>query len=113
MSSKSEATQIFAVHRIEGEVAILVGEELDEVAVPLSDLPDPISEETVLLVPRHSDGTPVWRTAEIDEESDDRRRAEEAEALLVRIREWQAEQKEVKKEGVKEEEEKEGEETAS
>lgn len=112
MSSNSKATHIYAVYRIEGEVAILVGEELDEVAVPLSDLPDPISEETVLLVPRHADGTPVWRTAVIDEESDDRRRAEEAEALLVRIREWQAEQKEVK-EGVKKEEETEGEETAS
>lgn len=104
MSSNSEATQIFAVYRIEGEVAILVGEELDEVAVPLSDLPDPISEETVLLVARQADGTPVWRTAEIDEESDDRRRAEEAETLLSRIREWEAEQKE---------EEKEKEETAS
>lgn len=104
MSSKSDATQIFAVYRIEGEVAILVGEELDEVAVPLSALPDPISEETVLRVPRHNDGTPVWRTAEIDEETDDRRRAEEAEALLDRIRKWQAEQKEEKKKEEAEEE---------
>lgn len=97
MSSTDKTTAIFAVYRIEGEVAILVGEELDEVAVPLTDLPDPISEETVLRVPRHADGTPGWRAAEIDDEGDDRRRAEEAEALLERIREWQKAQKEAKK----------------
>lgn len=105
MSSTDETTEIFAVYRIEGEVAILVGEELDEVAVPLTDLPDPISEETVLRVPRHVDGTPAWRTAEIDDEGDDRRRAEKAEALLERIREWEEAQKEAKKDGAEAREE--------
>ena len=93
MSTDTDASEIFAVYRIEGEVAILVGEELDEVAVPLSDLPDDIDEETVLRVPRHADGTPAWRTARVEERSDDRRRAEEAEELLTRIRAWEEERR--------------------
>lgn len=97
MSSNDAASEIFAVYRIEGEVAILVGEELDEVAVPIADLPDPISEETVLRVPRHTDGTPSWRGAEIDDEGEGRRRAEQAETLLERIREWEAAKREEEK----------------
>lgn len=103
MTTSSDESQIFAVYRIEGEVAIVVGEELDEVAVPLSDLPDSISEETVLRVPLQPDRTPVWRAASIDDETGGRRRAEASEALLKKVREWQEEQREKKGEGQDEE----------
>jgi len=63
----------YAVDRIEGQVAVLVGDAATTVNVPESMLPPGAGEGSVLHVPLDGDGNPDWSSAVIDEAERERR----------------------------------------
>ena len=77
----TEPEQVYVVDRIEGELAILVGDDGSQVDVLLPGLPLPVSEGTVLRVTCDSEGNPDWASASIDEDEAERRKAEAEEIL--------------------------------
>ncbi len=56
----------YQVHHISGNVAVLVGDDDKQVAVPLSRLPRVTTERAVLSVPLNSSGAPSWSAATVD-----------------------------------------------
>ena len=57
--------RLYDVHRIEGEVAVLVDEEKRAVDAPLAQFQLPLHEGLALRVPIRNKGAPQWRNAEI------------------------------------------------
>jgi hypothetical protein len=74
----------FAVDRIEGRYAILVGDDGRQFELPLASLPAGTTEGTILAVPVHTN-SPAWSEAEIDA-GERERRLEEAQARLKKLR---------------------------
>jgi len=62
----------FAVDRIEGRFAILIGDDGREFEVPHAALPAGTAEGTILALPVDTD-PPAWHQAEIDAEERERR----------------------------------------
>lgn len=63
----------YAVDRIEGTIAVLVGDDGSTIEVPKTLLPRGVREGTVLRVGLGSDGSPDWSRASIDKEEQARR----------------------------------------
>jgi hypothetical protein len=63
----------YAVDRIEGAIAVLVGDDGTTTDLERSALPVRIKEGTIIRVSLGSDGRPDWSTAEIDEKERSRR----------------------------------------
>ncbi len=78
-------TEHYSVDRIEGEHAILVGDNGEEHSVQLQQLPRETTEGTVLRVMRDADGLLDWQSAQIDQ-AEAKRRTQEAEDLLNKLR---------------------------
>ena len=78
-------TEHYSVDRIEGELAILVGDSGEEHSVQLHLLPGGTTEGTVLRVMRDADGLLDWQSAQIDQ-AEAQRRAHEARHLLNKLR---------------------------
>jgi Protein of unknown function (DUF3006) len=73
----------FVVDRMEGKIAVVVGDDGRTVDVPRTDLPKGSREGTVL---RADGADPDWAKAEIDE-AEGRRRLEQARDTLRRLSE--------------------------
>ncbi len=78
-------TEHYSVDRIEGELAILIGDSGEEHSVQLHQLPGGTTEGTVLRVTRDADGRLAWQSAQIDQ-AEAKRRTQEAEDLLNKLR---------------------------
>lgn len=63
----------YAVDRLEGKIAVLVGDDERTVEAPRSGLPSLVREGSVLRVDLSSDGKPDWSTATIDDKERERR----------------------------------------
>ena len=64
----SESERTWVIDRIEGEIAVLVADDNQEMLdMPLNALPRGVSEGTVLRV-TESKGHPLWVSAMLDEE---------------------------------------------
>ena len=81
----TEREEFYSVDRIEGELAILVGDSGEEHSVQLHQLPGGTTEGTVLRVMRDADGRLAWQSAQIDQ-AEAKRRTQEAEDLLNKLR---------------------------
>jgi len=67
-------TNIFyAVDRLEGQMAVLVGDDESTVDLPRSSLPARVREGSVLRVELGSDGKPDWSSAKTDDKERERR----------------------------------------
>lgn len=75
------AEHLYAVDRIEGETAVLIGDNGAEVALPVRNLGCAVAEGAVLRVPLGRDGWPQWRRARVDAAEEVRRTGRAAEAL--------------------------------
>lgn len=75
----------FAVDRVEGAVAVLVGDNGATVEVVTGHLPKPLREGTVLRVVLNDRAEPDWTTAQIDEVERERR-LDRARDALTRLR---------------------------
>jgi len=81
----SESERTWVVDRIEGEVAVLVADDDQEILdMPLNVLPRGLREGAVLRV-AESNGHPLWVSATLDEESS-LRRLREAETALDELK---------------------------
>ena len=81
----SNTESLWVVDRIEGEVAVLVGDKNGEMTeVPVNALPDGLQEGSVLRVPEDM-GEQFWASASLDEESR-LARLREAEGILDGLR---------------------------
>lgn len=76
----SEETRFFVVDRIEGTIAVLVGDDRSSFDVPRSSLPAGAREDTVLRAPVVG-GTPQWGRAVVDHAERKRRLARSKAAL--------------------------------
>lgn len=76
----SDAWRFFTVDRIEGTVAVLLGDDRSTYDVPLSGLPSIAGEDTVLRVPMDG-GAPRWSRATVDDAERQRRLARAKAAL--------------------------------
>lgn len=56
----------YQVHHLSGNVAVLLGDDQRQVAVPLSRLPRNATEGVVLSVPLSKSGAPSWSAAKVD-----------------------------------------------
>ena len=63
----------YAVDRLEGQMAVLVGDDETTVNLPRRDLPARVREGTVLRVELGADGSPDWASAKIDDQERERR----------------------------------------
>lgn len=63
----------FSVDRIEGRVAVVIGDDGSTHDVPIHRLPRGLHEGTVLVVEQGPHGAPVWRSARVDREEEARR----------------------------------------
>ena len=63
----------YAVDRLEGQMAVLVGDDETTVDLPRRDLPARVREGTVLRVELGADGRPDWSSARIDDKERERR----------------------------------------
>ncbi len=63
----------YAVDRLEGQMAVLVGDDETTVDLPRSHLPARVREGTVLRVELGADGRPDWGSAKIDDQERERR----------------------------------------
>jgi hypothetical protein len=76
----------YAVDRLEGRHAILIGDDDEQpVEVPLASLPFRVHEAWVLAVPLDRHGRPRWASAERDE-AEERRSLAEGQARLERLK---------------------------
>jgi hypothetical protein len=76
----SEETRFFVVDRVEGTLAVLVGDDRATLDVPLADLPRGAREDAVLRVPVRG-GQPDWSLAVVDRAERRRRLAQSRQAL--------------------------------
>ena len=82
----TDERRCYAVDRVEGDRVVLIGDhDGGIVEVPLASLPFRVREGVVLRVPLGASGRPEWARAERDE-AEERRRLEEGEARLERLR---------------------------
>ena len=63
----------YAVDRLEGQMAVLVGDDETTVDLPRRNLPARVREGTVLRVELGADGRPDWGSAKIDDQERERR----------------------------------------
>ena len=63
----------YAVDRLEGQMAVLVGDDETTVDLPRRNLPARVREGTVLRVELGADGRPDWASAKIDDQERERR----------------------------------------
>ena len=63
----------YAVDRLEGPMAVLVGDDETTVDLPRRNLPARVREGTVLRVELGADGRPDWASAKIDDQERERR----------------------------------------
>ena len=63
----------YAVDRLEGQMAVLVGDDESTVDLPRRDLPARVREGTILRVELGADGRPDWASAKIDDQERERR----------------------------------------
>ena len=83
--SMSESERTWVVDRIEGEVAVLVADDDQEILdMPLNVLPRGLREGAVLKVPE-SKGHPLWGSAMLDEELR-LKRLRQAETILDELK---------------------------
>ncbi len=73
--------QRYAVDRIEGETAVLIGDNGAEVALPVRNLGCPVKEGALLKVPLGRDGWPQWRRARVDRAEQENRTGRSADVL--------------------------------
>jgi len=78
-------TDFFAIDRIEGNTAVVQGEDGKDRAVPIGALPPTSQECSVLRVDLDDQGHPDWNTARVDEQETHRRIAE-ARARIEELR---------------------------
>jgi len=76
----------YAVDRLEGQMAVLVGDDETTVDLPRRNLPARVREGTVLRVELGADGKPDWASAKIDDQERERR-LKAAQERLDRISE--------------------------
>lgn len=76
---------LFAVDRIEGQIAVVVGDDGKPHDVARSELPGGTREGSVLRVPLLADGSADWSRARLDE-AERRRRLAESRERLDRLR---------------------------
>ena len=69
-------TEFFAIDRIEGNTAVVLGDDGRDHAVPIGALPHTSQEGSVLRVRLDEQGHPDWNTARVDEQETHRRIAE-------------------------------------
>lgn len=81
----SDETAFYTVDRIEGDVAVLVGDEGVALDVPVGTLPVTAREGVVLRVRLAPSGKPDWSSAAPDA-AERERRLREARARLGRLR---------------------------
>ena len=74
----------YVIDRLEGEVAVVVGDDDRTFELPRRQLPKGSREGSVLRVP-DSKGPPDWAKAELDEE-ERRRRLKEGQEAMERLR---------------------------
>ena len=79
-------TVFYAIDRLEGETAVLIGDDGRTVELPRSSLPARVREGSVLRVALGHDGVPDWSTARIDDKERERR-LKAAEDQLKRMSE--------------------------
>ncbi len=79
-----QPARLFAVDRIEGAVAVLIGDDAAVVEVPRTQLPPGATEGSVLRVPAGTGGVPDWAAATLDE-AERQRRLEAARRRLERL----------------------------
>lgn len=75
----------YAVDRIEGNIAVIVGDDGTSVDVPRRTLPAGVREGSVLQVQTGMDGSPDWASAALDE-AEQERRVKQARETLDRLR---------------------------
>jgi hypothetical protein len=75
----------YAIDRIEGQIAVLVGDDGMSVDVPKRVLPAGVREGSVLQVQIGKDSTPDWSNAVLDE-AERERRVKEGRETLDRLR---------------------------
>lgn len=63
----------YAVDRLEGKIAVLIGDDESMVEVPRSDLPARVREGSVLQVGLDAKGKPDWSSAKSDDKERERR----------------------------------------
>ena len=63
----------YAVDRLEGQMAVLVGDDETTVDLPRRNLPARVREGSVLRVALGADGRPDWSSAKIDDQERERR----------------------------------------
>ncbi len=63
----------YAVDRLEGQMAVLIGDDETTVELPRPNLPARVREGSVLRVQLGADGKPDWSTATIDDKERERR----------------------------------------
>ena len=81
----SNTESLWVVDRIEGEVAVLVGDDNGQMTdIPVNVLPEGLREGSVLRVPEDM-GEQLWASASLDEESR-LARLTEAEGVLDELR---------------------------
>jgi hypothetical protein len=81
----SERTAFYTVDRMEGDIAVLVGDDGVELDVPEKTLPVKVREGVVLRVRLAADGTPDWSSATLDP-AERERRLKQARETLNRLR---------------------------
>jgi len=81
----SRSAAWYAVDRLAGRFAVLIGDDGRPRRVPRTELPGPVSEGDVLRVPLDGAGVPEWAAAMADP-GERRRRLDEAERRLEKLR---------------------------
>lgn len=77
----TEGDRIYVVDRLEGDVAVLIGDDSKAVEVRASELPVEVTEGDCLSVPVGADGAEAWERARIDEELGEQRLRENQAVL--------------------------------
>lgn len=75
----------YAVDRLEGSIAVLVGDAGDTVNMPTVELPSGLREGAVLRVPFRGQNIPDWSSAVIDQK-EKARRLREANKMLDQMK---------------------------
>jgi hypothetical protein len=73
------AEHLYAVDKLHREDAVLVDDQGRAARVPLSDLPQELTENSVLRVPVSGDDAPDWSGATIDQDETERRKRQSAD----------------------------------
>jgi hypothetical protein len=75
----------YAVDRLEGNIAVLVGDSGDTIDMPRAKLPKGVREGSVLRVPLGGQNRPDWSSAVIDKK-EEARRLREANRMLDQMK---------------------------